>query len=214
MTHRVDAHAATPRVRGEAGAEGNMRLTATTGVLLVSLLFIEGLTILSIRGLITMHIFVGLVLVGPTLLKTATTVYRFVRYYAGDERYVRRGPPHPMLRVMGPLVILSTLLVLGTGVGLLAVQPGQAGLLLTAHKASFVVWFALMALHFLAHAREAAAASWRDLRPVRGDPASHRRAWRAAVVAAALALGVASAAALTPTASAWTSSHAHTGQER
>ena len=53
-------------------------------MLLIGLLAIEGLTILSIRGLITWHIFVGIVLIGPILLKTASTTYRFAGYYRAD----------------------------------------------------------------------------------------------------------------------------------
>ncbi len=69
-TLRTDADRA---VRSDRGVEGNSRLTATTGLLLIVLLVIEGATILSIRGLITSHIYVGIMLVGPLLLKTAKT---------------------------------------------------------------------------------------------------------------------------------------------
>ena len=213
MNHRVGP-ALMPPARTEVGAEGNARLTASNGVLLIGLLFVEGLTILRIRALITPHIFLGIVLLGPVLLKTASTVYRFACYYTRHQAYVRRGPPHPLLRVIGPLVILSTLTVLGTGLGLLATRPGQAGLLLTAHKASFIVWFGLTALHVLGHLRAAAVASWRDLRPARGDPASRGRAVRAGVIVAALLLGVGAATALMPTATAWTSQQARLDQER
>ena len=135
------------------------------------LLFVEGITILEIHGLITLHVFVGFILVGPVLLKCATTIYRFARYYSRDPAYVRRGTPPPFLRVLGPLVIISSVPVIGTGAGLLAVRPGQADVLLFAHKASFVVWFGVMALHVIGHLREAASESVQDLRARRGDPA-------------------------------------------
>src|ERR1700760_2290030 len=77
----------------DVGVEGNSRLTAANGLLLTILLAVEGLTILSIRGLITLHIFLGLLLLTPIALKLITTTYRFARYYLNAQAYVRRGPP-------------------------------------------------------------------------------------------------------------------------
>jgi hypothetical protein len=188
----------------DAGVEGNSRLTGVTGLLLIGLLAVEGLTILSIHGLITWHIYVGIVLVGPILLKTASTLYRFAGYYTGRAAYVRKGPPHVILRLLGPLVILLSLAVLGTGLVLLAVKPGHVGLLLLAHKATFILWLGVTAIHVLGHAREAAVASWQEIRPVPGDRASRRRLLRLAAVGVSLAIGVGAAAAITPHATSWT----------
>lgn len=60
------------------GAEGNARLTAATGTLLTLLLMVEGFTLLDVRGYITVHAAVGLILVGPVLLKCASTIYRAI----------------------------------------------------------------------------------------------------------------------------------------
>lgn len=203
-TARGDArHAAVPDA-GAAGVEGNARLTSLNGILLCVLLAVEGATILRIRQLISVHVYVGVLLLGPVLLKTASTGYRFVRYYTGARTYRQRGAPHPLLRVLGPLVILTTFAVFGTGVGLLTVHPGHAGLLLTAHKATFVVWFAVMTVHVLGHIRGAAADSWRELHASRADPAARRRRVRIALTALALAVGVAAATAIMPAAAPWT----------
>ena len=188
----------------DAGVEGNSRLTSVTGVLLIGLLALEGLTILSIHGLITWHIFVGIVLLGPVLLKTASTVYRYAGYYTGRAAYVRKGPPHIILRLLGPVVIVLSLAVLGTGIGLLGSKPGDGGLLLFAHKATFILWIGATAIHVLGHVREAAVASWHEVRPVPGDRASRHRFLRLAAVAISLAVGVGAAAAITPHAKSWT----------
>lgn len=180
------------------GVEGNSRLTSVIGFVLLLMLAVEGFTILDVRGMITLHVFLGVMLIGPVLLKVASTVYRFARYYTGDEDYVSKGPPHVVLRVIGPFVTLSSLAVLGTGAGLLAVRPGE-GLLLTAHKASFVIWVALMTVHVLGHLREASVSSWRDV-----SHASCRQRLRLAAVALAVVAGVGAAAALTPIAAPWT----------
>lgn len=194
-------HAVEPITPGE-GVAGNSRLTSATGLVLLGMLAVEGYTILNVRGLITLHIFLGILLVGPVLLKTASTTYRFARYYLGDHEYVRKGPPHIVLRVIGPLVTLSTLAVLGTGIGLIWNRSG--GLLLTAHKASFIVWVGLMTIHVLGHIRGALVESLHEIRP-----RSHGQRIRLAVVAVSLLVGVGAALVLFPHASSWTNLSHH-----
>jgi hypothetical protein len=132
---------------------GNERLTATTATVLLVLLAVEGFTILSVRQMLSLHIVVGLLLIPPVALKLASTGYRFARYYLGDAAYVAKGPPHLAMRVMAPLLVLSTLTLLGTGVALLALGPDHhRDFVLGLHKASFLAWFALMSVHVLVYA--------------------------------------------------------------
>jgi hypothetical protein len=84
--------------RRSGGAEGNERLTAMTGAVLLVLLAAEGFTILSLRQLLTPHFFIGMLLLGPVALKAGSTIYRFIRYYTGSRPYRRKGPPAPLLR--------------------------------------------------------------------------------------------------------------------
>ena len=140
------------RPSATAGVRGNRRLTSGTAAVLFVLLAIEGVTILSLDSMLTLHIFVGVVLIPPVLLKLGSTGYRLLRYYRGSAPYVRRGPPALFLRLLGPLVVLSTGVLLATGVALLAVGPGD-GTVATLHKVSFIVFFAATGLHVLAHMR-------------------------------------------------------------
>jgi hypothetical protein len=185
------------------GVEGNARLTAVTGVVLVLLLAVEGVTILRIGQLLTLHVFVGVLLVGPVLLKIASTGYRFVRYYTGSAPYVRRGPPHPALRAIGPLVVLSSVAVLASGIAVISAPQGQRGWLLTAHQASFIVWISVTTLHVLGHLVETVTQVGRELHGRSG------RTVRLLAVALALAVGVALAVPLTPLASSWHGHHRH-----
>jgi hypothetical protein len=187
-----------PAAPDVTGVEGNARLTSTTGMVLLVLLAVEGVTLLDVHGLITLHVFLGTLLVGPVALKTASTVFRFVRYYTGAAEYLRKGPPPPGLRAIGPLVIVSSIALLGTGIGLLAIRPG-GGLLLTAHQVSFFGWFAVMTMHVLGHLWEASVTTWRELRNLSG-----RQLSRLAIVLVALAVGMGIAAAVLPSASGWT----------
>ncbi|HKC26748.1 MAG TPA: hypothetical protein VKB75_01930 [Jatrophihabitans sp.] len=196
----------------DPGVTGNSRLTASTGVVLTVLLVIEGFTILDVRGYITLHTVIGLLLVGPLVLKCATTMYRFARYYRGAPAYVGRGAPPLLLRALGPLVVLSSLAVLGSGVALIAVH-GRDGGWLTLHKASFIVWIVVTGVHFLGHLFEAVLGTARDLSR-NAAPAVRGRAIRLSSVALSLAVGVALAAAFTPSASSWHMNHNDQGHFR
>lgn len=160
-------HAARPGRRDTTGgAEGNERLTAVTGAVLLVLLAAEGFTILAIHQLLTLHFFVGVLLVGPVVLKTCSTVYRFVRYYSGAPGYRRKGPPALLMRLLGPFVLLLSLAVIGTGIALAVTGPGPgAQLWMLLHKATFVLWFGAMSIHVLAYV-------WRLPRLISGDLAS------------------------------------------
>ncbi len=131
--------------------DGNEQLTAITGVVLILLLAVIGVTILRIGQLISVHLFLGLLLLGPVVLKMASTGYRFIRYYTRNAIYREKGPPHPVLRGIAPLVVLTTVLVFASGIVLLFLGPEHRGNWVLIHKVSFIVWIVFTALHVLGH---------------------------------------------------------------
>jgi hypothetical protein len=150
-----------PVLPGTGGPAGNARLTAWTGLVLLVLFVAELVTLLDVHGLIGWHLALGVILIPPALLKTATTGWRIVRYYTGDKAYREAGPPPLLLRVLGPLVVLGSLALLGTGLALVVLGEersrqslftvaGQRVDVLTLHQASFVVWAVVTGLHVLA----------------------------------------------------------------
>ena len=145
------------------GSEGNRRLTGATAAILLVLLAGEGVTLLAMGPLVSAHVFIGMLLLPPVALKVASTGYRFARYYTGHRAYLADGPPHPLLRLLGPLVVLSTAALFGSGVALAVLGPA-GGLVLGLHKASFVVWVVAMSAHVLGHlvrVPRLASADWR-----------------------------------------------------
>jgi hypothetical protein len=186
------------------GPEGNSRITAANGLVLLVLLAVEGVTVLDVRGMLTLHIFLGLILIPPVLLKSATTFWRFAKYYRGAEPYVRKGPPHIILRVIGPLVVLSSLSLFGTGLVLVLSKPNHDSAWLTLHQGSFIVWFAVMTIHVLGHTLEAARISADEFRRT---SFTRGRSIRLAAIVLVLVAGVGTAAAVWPTAKTWTTYH-------
>ena len=156
------------------GAQGNERLTAATGAVLLILLAAEGLTILRIGRLLTWHFFLGMLLLGPVAVKAGSVCYRFFRYYAGSAPYRRKGPPAPLLRVLGPVILLLTACVFGSGVMLAIVGPAGEGRWLTVHRLTFILWFGAMVIHVLAYVPRLPRLLYAEARgivlPGEGDP--------------------------------------------
>ena len=132
------------------GPSGNERLTATTGVVLLVLFALELVTLTSMRSLLGWHVSLGLALIPPVLLKLGSTGWRFARYYTRAQAYVAHGPPQLLLRVLAPLLVLATVVLLGTGVALVIRAPGR-GSVLALHRLSFTVWLVLVGIHVLGH---------------------------------------------------------------
>jgi hypothetical protein len=204
--HRSDAV-----VPSDGGPAGNARLTATTGLVLLVLFLAELVTLLDVSGLIGWHVVIGVLLVPPALLKTASTGWRIARYYGGSRDYRESGPPPVLLRALGPLVVLSTLGLLGSGLALIALGPdasrhtlvralGQRVDAVTVHQALFVCWAVATGLHVLARLVPAVA-----LAGGRSAVPGGRR--RLAAIALTLIVAAITTALLLGTAAAW----AHAG---
>ena len=203
---------------GGGGPSGNARLTAWTGAVLLVLFLVELVTLLNLDSLLSWHIVVGVLLVPPALLKTASTGWRILGYYTGRRPYRQAGPPPMLLRLLGPLVVATTLAVLGSGLALIALGPtasraasltvlGYAVSTLTIHKATFVLWMVVTGLHTLARLVPA----WRILRAGR-VPGGRSRS--VLLIGTLVMAGIAAAVLLGP-ASPWlTTTDLHHGHHR
>ena len=177
------------------GTSGNELLTSLAALALTVLLAAEGITLLFLDQLLSVHMFIGLLLIGPVALKLASTGYRFARYYAGTRAYRVKGPPALPLRVLAPVLVLATVGVLASGVALLLIGH-HSGPVLLIHKASFIVWSGAFAIHFLAYLPRAVR-SLASRQVVSGTVA------RAGALALSLAAGAALAIALLDRIGAW-----------
>jgi hypothetical protein len=175
--------------------EGNARLTSATAAVLLVLLAAEGVTVLRVRSLLNLHVVIGLVLVPPIVVKIGSTTWKFSRYYLRDRAYVRKGPPVLVLRLLGPIVIVLTVILFGSGIWLLLQPHAVAGRLRFIHQASFVLWFGAMTVHVLGHLVETGRFAPRDWRP-RTRAAASGAGRRQALLLLSLVAGAVLAAAL------------------
>jgi hypothetical protein len=208
--HRDDP--VSPRTGGPAG---NARLTAWTGLMLLVFFLAETVTLISVGSLITVHILIGAFLVPLVVLKTGTTGWRIVRYYVGSADYHQAGPPPLLLRLLGPVVVLTALAIVGSGLALVALGHSTyttiftvAGFrinALTIHQASFIAWGVATVLHLLARTVPA-------IKLAKGEP-RHTHVpgtpFRATVLIATVLLGVAVALLVLHWSGDWTHHHAN-----
>jgi hypothetical protein len=175
------------------GAEGNSILTSAAAAALIALLLVEGVTILALDQLLDVHMYVGVALIPPVLLKLLSTGYRFARYYLRTAAYREKGPPHILLRSLAPVLVAATIAVLASGVVLL-LAGHRSDTALQVHKVSFIVWAVVFGVHFLAHLPRVARSLWHDWGAA-GRRAVAGSGPRAAAVGVALAAGAALALA-------------------
>lgn len=174
----------------DSGVEANQRLTASTAVVLFVLLFVEGVTVLRVRSLIRPHVLVGMLLVPPILVKIGSTFYRFLRYYTGAPAYRAKGPPAWVLRILGPVVVVLTVIMFGSGIALLLAPASWHASLLGLHKVSFILWFLATTVHVLGHLGETVRFGLPDWVRSRWSPPLRRATnVRRAVLLASLAVG-------------------------
>ena len=184
------------------GPEGNARLTGATAAVLLVMLAAEGLTVLRVGPLLTTHVVIGMILVPFVVVKIGSTGWRMARYYLGDPAYRRRGAPPIVLRLLGPVVVLLTVLLFGSGIALLLEPHSLRQGTMFLHRASFVLWFGAMTIHVLGHALETSRLAPADVlartrSQVRGAGA---RIW---VQAVCLVVGLGLALVMVPTVGPW-----------
>jgi len=188
---------------GRSGVVGNERLTALAGAVLLVLILVEIVSTVSLHTGIAIHIFVGVLLTGPLVVKLGSTGYRFLCYYSGSPAFVRRGPPRLPLRMLAPLLLATTLVVIGSGIGLVVTGPAQAGPLLPMHNLSVLVWLSMIAIHVFAYIWRTPGLIVDDWRKPSGGSLVPGRGLRLGVNLGALLVGAVAAIILFPGATPW-----------
>ena len=188
---------------------GNERLTAGAGILLLVLTAVELGTIpFGVHRFMSLHVFVGFVLIPPVLLKLASTGWRFARYYGGDRAYTLRGPPRLAMRLLAPLLVAATAVLFASGVAMGILHGPALTVARRLHGPASVIWIVVVGVHVLVYLRRALISSSEDLAPssrasVRGASA------RAYLLATAVVSGVVIGIATVPAQHHWVNLQRH-----
>ena len=134
-----------------------------------------------------------MLLIPPVLLKIGLYRLAVRPLLPGIPRLPAQRPPPALLRLLGPVVVILTVVLLASGVALVVGPHSLRHTLLFMHKASFVLWFGAMTIHVVGHLVETARLAPKDwVHRTRHDMAgAGARQWAlAASLVAGVILGV------------------------
>ena len=150
-----------------------------------------------VHTFMSLHVFVGLALIPPVLLKLAATGWRFARYYSRKEAYVEHGAPQIAMRLLAPLFVAATVVLFASGVAM-GILHGQAlAFARQLHGPASVVWLVLFAIHALVYLKRALVSSRQEIIAAAGRSVQGRRV-RGYLIAAAVISDSSSAPRLSP----------------
>ena len=189
--------------RRRLNPDGNERLTAAVGLVLLVLTVVElGTVLFGLHQFLSPHVFVGLVLIPPVLLKLASTGWRFTRYYTGSDPYRLRGAPQLAMRLLAPLLVAATVVLFGSGVAMGILHGHSLVVARRLHGPASVVWMVLVGVHVLVYFKRALISSKQDV--TAASRASVRGArGRTYLLASAIVSGIVLGAATLPVQHRW-----------
>lgn len=196
---RLDEERARESPRAIAVARG----VALGGVALLVLSALEVLTALDLRIALFWHIVIGVVLIPMLVLKLGLATWRFASFYRSSSPAHVRSAPWLPLRLLAPLLVVVTVLVVLSGAELTFAGPTSFSdtFLAPAHFLLAGIWLVLLFIHTFAYSKRSLHSSGHDLRG-----ALARRSGsllRTGLVVVALAAGVALAYTALGQARAW-----------
>ncbi len=183
--------------------DGNERLVSAAGLVLLALSVVELATlVLGLQHFLSLHVFIGLVLLPPIALKIAGTGWRFARYYSWNQAYRMKGAPELVMRMLAPLLVLMTIVLFGSGVAMGLTHGRALEIARRLHGPAAFLWTVLVAVHVLVYLRRAVRSTAADIAPATRHVAAGAKA-RAYVLAVVIAGGLVLGAATLPVQRHW-----------
>jgi hypothetical protein len=192
-----------PERESRVNPDGNERLTAAVGLLVLVPVLVEIATILlGVHTFMSLHVFVGVSLIPAVVLKLASTGWRFVRYYTRSRAYVALGPPQIVMRLLAPLFVVATVVLLGSGVAMGILHGHALQVARRLHGPASVIWLVLLGVHVVVYLRFALRSATRDALPAKRQQVRGASA-RASALAIAVIFGLLLGGATVPAQHRW-----------
>ncbi len=184
--------------------DGNERLTAAVGIVLIALTLVELATLfpLGLHQFLSLHVFIGFVLIPPVLLKLASTGWRFTRYYTRNTAYLAKGAPQLIMRLLAPVLVAATVVLFASGVAMGLTHGRSLRIARQLHGPASVVWMILVGVHVLVYLRRALLSAKEDVEPS-SRAAVHGARARIFLLSAAIIAGVVAGTATLPAQHQW-----------
>jgi hypothetical protein len=157
--------------------------------------------LLGVHTFMSAHVFVGLALIPPVLLKLASTGWRFVRYYTRSTAYAEHGAPKIAMRLLAPLFVAATVVLFGSGVAMGILHGHALEVARRLHGPASVVWLLLFGVHALVYLNRALVGSGREITAAE-EPVPGRRE-RVSVITAVVISGLVVGLATIPAQHRW-----------
>ena len=187
----------------ELNPDGNERLTAALGLVLLVLAIVEVATVVfGLHSHLSLHVFVGLVLIPPVLLKLASIGWRFFRYYSGSPPYVEKGAPQLPMRLLAPLLITATVILFASGVAMGLLHGQSLVIARRLHGPASVIWMILVGVHVLVYLKRSLVGTREDVEPESRASVPGARA-RTYLLSFAVVAGIVVGAATLPAQHRW-----------
>ncbi|MCA1695392.1 MAG: molybdopterin-dependent oxidoreductase [Actinobacteria bacterium] len=203
------------------GVSGNRRLTAGTGTVMHTLLWVQiasaGFFALETFNVVLpsgpwhtvirpVHFFVGFLLAPLIVIKIGSTNYKFVRYYLRDRRYRAAGAPGLFARALAPVLMGSVIVLFVSGWEMWSFTNAWEIAWIPVHVISAMVFTIALVAHVALHVREAHREAARDMAGAPpDDPAGSGSEWHRGLIArrTLLAGGLGAGLALAVSTSQW-----------
>jgi hypothetical protein len=172
------------------------------GVLLLGPVVVElGTVLLGVHTFMSLHVFVGLALIPPVLLKLASTGWRFARYYTRKDAYVEHGAPQIAMRLLAPLFVAATVVLFSSGVAMGILHGHALVVARRLHGPTSVIWIVLFAIHALVYLKRALIGSRQEI--IAAGRSVQGRGVRGYLIAATVVSGLIIGAATVPAQHRW-----------
>jgi hypothetical protein len=143
--------------------------------------------LLGLHQYLSLHVFIGLVLIPPVLLKLVSTGWRFTRYYTRSTAYRLKGAPQLIMRLLAPVLVAATVLLFGSGVAMGVLHGNALSIARNVHGPASVVWMLIVGVHVLVYLRRALVSTKEDVDPASRSAVPGARARTALLIATVIA---------------------------
>lgn len=123
--------------------------------------------LLGVHRFMSLHVFVGLLLIPPVVVKLASTGWRFARYYLRSDDYVVHGAPQLAMRLLAAFLVAATVVLFASGVAMGILHGHALVVARRLHGPASVVWIVLVGVHVLVYLKRSLIRGTEDITAAR-----------------------------------------------
>jgi hypothetical protein len=145
------------------------RSSALLGMLILFFSIAEIVTVAFLPEALILHIAIGSILGVLIIVKLILNAYRYLGYLKHDHDFRQAGTPRLIMRILSLPLVVTTIVVLGTGMAMVLTGPTAfaTSFLATAHALFAIIWLGLLGYHTFGYWHRSARSTTRELDRIR-----------------------------------------------